>query len=626
MYTRTESPTHIIQEVIDNSADEALAGFAHSLKVVMHEDGSISVEDDGRGIPVGMHPEEKVPTVQLIFTQLHSGGKFKKGGIYAFSGGLHGVGVSVTNALSKRLAVTVMREGTKWQMAFADGEVADQLKKVGACPRTTTGTRIRVWPDPKYFDSPTVSVPELERLLRSKAVLLPGVRVSLTLVSGEVREWAYPNGLADYLLEMIGDGEPVAPMFAGERYVVAIDGEAFSPGEGAAWALAWCDQENKGESFVNLIPTPTGGTHVAGLRAGVFDAVQAFITHHGLLPKGVKLQPEDVWSKTSYIVSAKVLDPQFQGQTKEQLTSRDALKLVASRIKDPLELWLNSNPEAGKAIADLAIKHAQARANNGVQIKKRTNGTVVLLPDKLKDCQSTDISRNELILVEGDSAGGSAVQGRDKDTQAILFLRGKGLNAWEVPLSKVLDNSEIQDISTALGVEPHTTVADADLSKLRYGRIIIMTDADVDGSHIQTLLLTLKLRHFPALLYGGYVYIAQPPLYRLDVPAHGKKRPERKIYVLDEAEKEAGLLRLEGEGIPRDKVAIGRFKGLGEMLPIELWESSLCPDTRRLIQMRIDAESTDAAMATFDMLMRKTRSADRRAWLERRGNEVEISV
>lgn len=628
MYTRTSSPTHIIQEVLDNAADEALGGHADRLSMEFHRDGSVSVEDNGRGIPVDTHPEEGVPAAQLVFTQLHAGGKFRKGTTYAFSGGLHGVGVSVTNALSRRLAVRIRRDGQVWEMEFEGGEVTRPLAVTGTCGKSTTGTRITVWPDPAYFDQPHPDYRELERLLRSKAVLLPGVTAKIVRADGSSDVWAYPDGLPEYLrertaaqLEQAPAEDQVIVTFSGQTYMVD-DPSGFADGEGAAWALLWADIPQHAESFVNLIPTPQGGTHEAGLRSGVFEAVLNFATMLGMLPKNVRLQPEDVWSKTSFILSAKVLDPQFQGQTKDCLTSREALKLVAACVKGPLELWMHANQADGRRIAEMAIARALARTATASSTKKRASSSVVLLPEKLKDCVSTDASENEIILVEGDSAGGSAVQGRDKHKQAILFLRGKGLNAWETPASALFDNTEIADMATAFGVSPHEDPA-TDLSGMRYGRVIIMTDADVDGSHIQTLLLTLYLRHFPALLYQGRVFVAQPPLYCLNVPARGRsKQPARKIYVLDEAEKAATIEKLKKEGVPPESVEIGRFKGLGEMMPRDLWESALCPDTRRLLKMTVTPETTGSALSIFDLLMRKTKSEDRKAWLERRGAEV----
>ena len=498
MYTRTTDPTHICQEVIDNAADEALGGFARKIAVTVHVDGSLTVEDDGRGIPVGLHPQEGVPVVELVFTRLHAGGKFNKkdGGAYAFSGGLHGVGVSVTNALSTRLEVEVKREGGVHKLVFAGGDVIEPLARIGDCGPRTSGTRVRVWPDGKYFESPRYSMPELERLLRAKAVLLPGVAVTLTIErpSGdEVKVWQYPEGLKSYLSELCGDDEPVAPLFSGEAYI-GDDHEQFARGEGVQWAMAWFEDGASGESYVNLIPTPSGGTHEAGLRAGVFEAVKSFIDHHNLLPRGVKLMAEDVWSRVRFVLSARVLDPQFQGQTKDKLTSRDALKLISSLARDPVELWLNQHVEAGKRIAELAIRQAQSRLKSVKKVEKKKGSGVAVLPGKLTDCESEDIERNELFLVEGDSAGGSAKLARDKEYQAILPLRGKVLNSWETDKDQLFSNAEIHDISVAIGVDPHGVNDTPDLSSLRYGKIAILSDADVDGSHIQVLLLTLFFR------------------------------------------------------------------------------------------------------------------------------------
>ena len=547
MYTRTTDPTHICQEVIDNAADEALGGFARKIAVTVHQDGSLTVEDDGRGIPVGLHPQEGVPVVELVFTRLHAGGKFNKkdGGAYAFSGGLHGVGVSVTNALSTRLEVEVKREGGVHRLVFAGGDVIEPLARVGDCGPRTSGTRVRVWPDGKYFESPRYSMPELERLLRAKAVLLPGVAVTLTIErpSGdEVKVWQYPEGLKGYLAELCGNDEPIAPLFAGEAYI-GEEHEQFAKGEGAQWAMAWFEDGASGESYVNLIPTPSGGTHEAGLRAGVFEAVKSFVDHHNLLPRGVKLMAEDVWSRVRFVLSARVLDPQFQGQTKDKLTSRDALKLVSGLARDPVELWLNQHVEAGKKIAELAIRQAQSRLKSVKKVEKKKGSGVAVLPGKLTDCESEDTERNELFLVEGDSAGGSAKLARDKEYQAILPLRGKVLNSWETDKDQLFSNAEIHDISVAIGVDPHGVDDTPDLSGLRYGKIAILSDADVDGSHIQVLLLTLFFRHFPKLIEQGHIYIAQPPLFRVDVPGQGKNRPPRKLYALDEGEMDAILDR-----------------------------------------------------------------------------------
>ncbi len=630
MYTRTTDPTHICQEVIDNAADEALGGFARKIAVTVHLDGSLSVEDDGRGIPVGLHPQEGVPVVELVFTRLHAGGKFNKkdGGAYAFSGGLHGVGVSVTNALSTRLEVEVKREGGIWGLTFSGGDVIEPLRRIGDCGARTSGTRVRIWPDGKYFESPRYSMSELERLLRAKAVLLPGVAVTLTLEKAggdEVKVWQYPDGLKGYLAELCNGDEPVAPLFAGEAYI-GQDHEQFAPGEGAQWALAWFEEGSGGESYVNLIPTPVGGTHEAGLRAGVFEAVKSFVDHHNLLPRGVKLMAEDVWSKIRFVLSARVLDPQFQGQTKDKLTSRDALRLISSISRDPVELWLNQHVDAAKKIAELAIRQAQSRLKSVKKVEKKKGSGVAVLPGKLTDCESEDIERNELFLVEGDSAGGSAKLARDKEYQAILPLRGKVLNSWETDKDQLFSNAEIHDISVAIGVDPHRYGDEVDVSGLRYGKIAILSDADVDGSHIQVLLLTLFFRHFPALIERGHIYVAQPPLFRVDVPGSGKNRPPRKLYALDEAEMNAILERLSSEGVKTGSLGISRFKGLGEMNPEQLKDTTMHPDTRRLSQVKVRKDALEETRGMFTMLMGKGEAAGRRSWMEARGNEVDADI
>jgi topoisomerase-4 subunit B len=633
MYTRTDSPTHIIQEAIDNAADEALGGYAQKISVTLHKDGSVSVEDDGRGIPVGMHPVEGVPTVEVVFTRLHAGGKFdkKSGGAYAFSGGLHGVGVSVTNALSTRLEVVVKREGRIHRMAFAAGEVLEPLTETGTVGQKNTGTLVRAWPDPKYFDTPKVKRGELERLLRAKAVLLPGVKVILAdEETGEEKTWHYADGLVSYLTESLPEGEQagyVSPIFAGERYAGPADASGFAEGEGAAWAMAWCEAGGSGESYVNLIPTPLGGTHEAGLRAGVFESLKEFVSHHGLLPGKVNLQAEDVWRSVRYVLSARILDPQFQGQTKERLSSRDALRLVSSRVKDPLDAWLNSHVEEAKKIADLAIKAAISRQKQGKVVEKKKQSGAAVLPGKLTDCESEDITRNELFLVEGDSAGGSAKQGRYREFQAILPLRGKVLNTWEVERGEIFGNAEVHDMAVALGLDPHGPDApDSVLANLRYGKVIIMADADVDGSHIQTLLLTLFFRHFPKLIECGHVFIAQPPLFAIKVAAQGKGRPERRLYALDEAEKDQMLTRLAEDGVRPDNIHTGRFKGLGEMNPEQLKETTMHPDTRRLLPVVLDRAALEEARRMFTLLMGKGEAAGRRAWMELKGNLVEADV
>ena len=632
MYTRTQDPTHIIQEVIDNAADEALAGFAKQISVRCHEDGSVTVEDDGRGIPVGPHPEELEPVVQLVFTRLHAGGKFDKqsgAGAYAFSGGLHGVGVSVTNALSTRLEVSVKRDGQQYSIVFAGGEVIEPLRVTGKCALKDTGTRVRSWPDARYFDAPQISLPELERSLRAKAVLLPGVNVLLYLERDKtqpLRTWQYPEGLKGYLEELTTTQELVVPIFAGERYVQArSDTDSFAEGEGAAWAFSWAEGSGgQAESYVNLIPTAAGGTHEAGLRTGVFEAVKSFIEHHGLLPRGVRLQMEDVSSRLHYVLSVRMLDPQFQGQTKEKLTSRDALKLVANMVRAPLELWLNAQVDWGKKIAEVVIRQALSRMKSAQKVEKRKGSGVAVLPGKLTDCESDAVRERELFLVEGDSAGGSAKLARNKQVQAILPLRGKVLNTFEVERDRLFANTEIHDIAVALGVDPHGPQDSPDLSGLRYQRVIIMSDADVDGSHIKVLLLTLFFVHFPRLVERGHVCVASPPLFRVDVPPHGK-RPARKLYALDEAELGALEDRLRQEGVRAGSWSVGRFKGLGEMNPEQLWETTMNPETRRVLPVR-PGVARDLVQAVFSRLMGKNEAAARREWMELHGTEVEVDI
>jgi topoisomerase-4 subunit B len=632
MYTRTENPLHIIQEVIDNASDEALGGHCKNIQVTLNADGSISVEDDGRGIPVGLHPEEGVPTVEIVFTRLHAGGKFDKGsgGAYAFSGGLHGVGVSVTNALSKRLEITVWREGGLHNLVFANGDVIEPLstQPLGRGDKKN-GTRVSVWPDGKYFDSPAISIPEMQRLLRSKAVLLPGVKVTFTNAkTGESQTWQYDQGLRGYLTEALtqaSHGELVIPMFEGEQFANA-DADGFAEGEGASWVVAWTEDGGVvRESYVNLIPTPAGGTHESGLREGLFGAVKSFAEMHSLLPKGVKLLPEDVFARASFVLSAKVLDPQFQGQIKERLNSRDAVRLVSSFSKPPLELWLNSHVELGKKLAELVIKQAQSRLRSLQKVEKKKSSGVAVLPGKLTDCESNDITRNELFLVEGDSAGGSAKMGRDKEFQAILPLRGKVLNSWESERDRLFANNEIHDIAVAIGVDPHSVNDTIDLTNLRYGKICILSDADVDGSHIQVLLLTLFFKHFPQLIALGHICIARPPLFRVDAPARGKK-PAQKIYALDQGELTAIEDKLRKDGVKDGAWAISRFKGLGEMNANQLWETTMNPDTRRLLPVSLGEFDQEFSEGRFNMLMGKGEASARKAWLEEHGNEVEADI
>jgi len=627
MYTRTDNTLHVIQEVLDNAADECLAGHGKRIKTTLHADGSVSIEDDGRGIPFGMHPEEKAPVLELVFTRLHAGGKFDKGsgGAYSFSGGLHGVGVSVTNALAKRLEVITHREGQVARMVFAGGDVAEklQLRKIQEGDRRS-GSTIRVWPDPKYFESSQLPMAELAHLLRSKAVLMPGVTVSLVNEkTRDTQSWQYKGGLRDYLMQTLA-GEPVIPLFEGEGF--AKDNDNFAEGEGALWCVAFTeDGQPVRESYVNLIPTSAGGTHEAGLRDGLFTAVKGFVDLHSLLPKGVKLLPEDVFARASYVLSAKVLDPQFQGQIKERLNSRDAVRLVSSFVRPALELWLNHHVEYGRKLAELAIKAAQTRQKAGQKVEKRKGSGVAVLPGKLTDCESRDLSHNEVFLVEGDSAGGSAKMGRDKESQAVLPLRGKVLNTWEVERDRLFANTEIHDIAVAIGVDPHGPNDTPDLSGLRYGKICILSDADVDGSHIQVLLLTLFFRHFPKLIESGNVYVARPPLFRVDAPARGKK-PASKAYALDEGELTAILDKLRKEGVREGAWNISRFKGLGEMSAEQLWDTTLNPDTRRLLPVHLGAFDFVATENLITKLMGKGEAAARRELMELHGDAVEIDI
>jgi len=629
MYTRTDNPLHIIQEVIDNAADEALAGHGKRIDVTLHTDGSVSVQDDGRGIPYGLHPEEKVSVIEIVFTRLHAGGKFDKGsgGAYSFSGGLHGVGVSVTNALAKRLEVTVWRDGQVATLVFAGGDVIEPLKlrKAGAGDRKS-GTTVRAWPDAKYFESAELPKNDLIHLLRSKALLLPGANMTLTVEkTAEVSTWTYQGGLRDYLMQSLM-ADPVIPLFEGEHYADKGEIENFAEGEGAAWCVAFTeDGSPMRESYVNLIPTVNGGTHESGLKDGLFGAIKGFIDLHSLLPKGVKLMPEDVFSRASFVLSAKVLDPQFQGQIKERLNSRDALRLVSTYVKPALELWLNQHVDLGKKLADLVIRQAQTRQRASQKVEKRKGSGVAVLPGKLTDCESRDLTLNELFLVEGDSAGGSAKMGRNKETQAILPLRGKVLNAWEVERDRLFANNEIHDISVAIGVDPHGASDTPDLSGLRYGKICILSDADVDGSHIQVLLLTLFFRHFPKLIEAGHIHIAKPPLFRVDAPARGKK-PAAKIYALDDGELTATLDKLRKEGARESAWSISRFKGLGEMNAEQLWDTTLSPETRRLLPVAFGALDFAATTDSLTKLMGKGEAQARRDLMELHGDDVEVDV
>lgn len=628
MYTLTDNPLHIIQEVIDNASDEILAGFGTKITLTRHADASITVEDDGRGIPTGIHPTEGVPTVELVFTQLHAGGKFDKtsGGAYTFSGGLHGVGVSVTNALSLSMDVTVWREGQEFDIGFEGGEVVRPLSaKKSPKAKSATGTRVTCRPDPKYFDSAEIPEASLVRLLKSKAVLLPGASVTyVNEVNGTDQHWKYDGGLKEYLLAEVVD-PAVVPAFEAEGWADETT-EGFSAGEGAAWVVLWTTEGGlTRESFVNLIPTPAGGTHEAGLRDGLFGAMKAFMEAHGLMTKGVKLLAEDVFARASFVLSCKALDPQFQGQTKEKLTSRDALRLVSGFVRPQFEYWLNDHVEDGKKLAELVIDQAKKRQRQAQKVEKKKGTTVAVLPGKLTDCESTDLSRNELFLVEGDSAGGTAKQGRDKECQAILPLRGKILNTWEVENDRIFASQVIHDIAVAVGVDPHKPGEDADLKGLRYGKICILADADVDGSHIQVLLLTLFYRHFPSLIEQGHVYIVQPPLFRVDVPKV-RNKPAKNIYCLDDKELARTLAKLKKDGLPEEKLVISRFKGLGEMMEEQLSETAFRPDTRRLLPVTLGDVARASTDAVMSLLMAKGEAAGRREWMELHGDDVEVDV
>lgn len=611
MYTDTTRPNHLGQEVIDNSVDEALSGFASQIDVILHADNSLEVIDNGRGMPVDLHSTEKISGVELILTKLHAGGKFSNKN-YTFSGGLHGVGISVVNALSKRVEITIKRGGEIYTIAFENGVKVEDLKVIGNCPKRQTGTTVRFYPNEKYFDSPKFSVSRLRHLLRAKAVLCPKLTIHFTDHINHTQEtWYYEDGLADYLNEALQGYEIIpTPAFIGD-----VKGES----EAVSWALAWLPEgELLNESYVNLIPTSLGGTHVNGLRQGLFKAMSEFCELHNLLPRGVKLAADDVWYRCAYVLSLKMQEPQFAGQTKERLSSRQAASYVENAIKDAFSLWLNQNVQAGQQLAEMAISSAQNRlkAEKKVVRKKLVSGPA--LPGKLADCISQDLNRTELFLVEGDSAGGSAKQARDKEFQAILPLRGKILNTWEVSPDQVLASTEVHDIAVAMGIDPDND----DLSQLRYGKICILADADSDGLHIATLLCALFLRHFPNLVRHGHVYVAMPPLYRIDI---GKDEVH---YALDESEKEAILSRLSHKkGTPN----VQRFKGLGEMNPSQLRETTMDPTTRRLVQLTFDEqmEGQDNSVDTFelmDMLLAKKRAEDRKKWLQDRGDEADLAV
>ncbi|QSX29492.1 DNA topoisomerase IV subunit B [Shewanella cyperi] len=600
MYTDTTRPNHLGQEVIDNSVDEALAGHATRIDVTLHTDNSLEVIDDGRGMPVDIHPEEGIPGVELILTKLHAGGKFSNKN-YQFSGGLHGVGISVVNALSKRVEITVRRDGQVYDMAFANGDKVEELRVSGTCGRRNTGTRVHFWPDASYFDSANFSITKLTHLLKAKAVLCPGLRIKFTNKhTGEVLEWFYEAGLPDYLKSSLGD----VLMLPEEPFIGSFSGNH----EAADWAITWLPEggECLTESYVNLIPTPLGGTHVNGFRQGLLESMREFCEFRNLIPRGIKLSPEDIWDRSAYILSIKMQDPQFAGQTKEKLSSRQSAAFVSGIVRDAFSLWLNSHTDLAEALAEMCISNAQKRlkAAKKVARKKVTSGPA--LPGKLTDCSGQDPMRSELFLVEGDSAGGSAKQARDREFQAIMPLRGKILNTWEVDASQVLASQEVHDISVAIGCDPDSE----DISELRYGKICILADADSDGLHIATLLCALFLKHYRVLVERGHVYVAMPPLFRIDI---GKDV----YYALDEAEKNGILDRIAAEN-KKGKVQVTRFKGLGEMNPLQLRETTMDPNTRRLVQLTID--DTEDTLAMMDMLLAKKRAGDRKTWLETKGD------
>ncbi len=605
MYTDTTRPNHLVQEVVDNSVDEAIAGYADKITVSLFADGSIQVQDNGRGMPVDRHPEQGIPGVEVILTQLHAGGKFSNKN-YRFSGGLHGVGVSVVNALSEKLDVEVKRNGKIYRQTFGNGDKQSELLETGRVGKNNTGTSIRFWPNARYFDSNKISLAKLQHVLRAKAVLCPGLLITLVdEQSGETHQWHYADGLQQYLLDRIGDVTfyPRPPFMA----QMASDHEA------AEWAIVWTPENNAetiAESYVNLVPTLQGGTHVNGFRGGLTEAMREFCDFRNLLPRGVKIAPEDIWEQCHFVLSVKLQGPQFSGQTKERLSSRECAAFVSGIAKDSFSLWLNQHPDAGEQIAEIAIQSAQKRLRSSKKVIRKKISTGPALPGKLADCSSQDISRSELFLVEGDSAGGSAKQARDKETQAIMPLRGKILNTWEVDSVQVMASQEVHDIAVALGIEPGSR----DLSRLRYGKVCILADADSDGNHIATLICALFYQHFRALVEAGHVFVAMPPLYRIDV---GKKV----FYALDEAERQGVLDRIKAEKL-KGKINVQRFKGLGEMNPAQLRETTMSPDTRRLVQLTI-AENDDTANR-LDLLLAKKRASDRKAWLEQKGDLAEI--
>ncbi|WP_220736567.1 DNA topoisomerase IV subunit B [Shewanella sp. c952] len=604
MYTDTSRPNHLGQEVIDNSVDEALAGHASRIDVILHADNSLEVTDDGRGMPVDIHPEEGIPGVELILTKLHAGGKFSNKN-YQFSGGLHGVGISVVNALSSRVEITVRRNAEVYDMAFEHGEKVEDLRVTGTCGRRNTGTRVHFWPDASYFDSGNFSITKLSYLLKAKAVLCPGLRIKfVNKQTNETQEWFYESGLEDYLKSSI-DGAPMLPE-------VPFVGNFKGNLEAADWAITWLPEggDYLNESYVNLIPTPLGGTHVNGFRQGLLESMREFCEFRNLVPRGIKLTPEDIWDRCTFILSIKMQDPQFAGQTKEKLSSRQCAAFVSGIVRDAFSLWLNTNTEQAEALADMCINNAQKRLKAAKKVARKRITSGPALPGKLTDCSGQDPMRGELFLVEGDSAGGSAKQARDREFQAIMPLRGKILNTWEVDATQVLASQEVHDISVAIGCDPDSS----DISELRYGKICILADADSDGLHIATLLCALFMKHYRILVEEGHIYVAMPPLFRIDI---GKEV----FYALDEAERDGILDRIAAEK-RKGKVQVTRFKGLGEMNPLQLRETTMDPNTRRLVQLTID--DADDTLALMDMLLAKKRSSDRKVWLETKGDLAQI--
>ncbi|MGJ0492143.1 DNA topoisomerase IV subunit B [Methylobacter sp.] len=607
MYTDTTRPNHLVQEVVDNSVDEAIAGHADSIDVVLYKDGAVSVTDNGRGMPVDIHPEQGIPGVEVILTQLHAGGKFSNKN-YQFSGGLHGVGVSVVNALSEKLEIEVKRNGKIYRMEFANGDKQTELTETGTVGRNNTGTSVKFWPNEKYFDSSKVSVTRLKHVLRAKAVLCPGLKITLKVEQPEEETvWCYQNGLQEYLLDRVGDIEfyPQQPFM----------GNMAASHEAVEWGVVWAIEnpaEVLAESYVNLVPTAQGGTHVNGLRAGLTEAMREFCDFRNILPRGVKVAPEDVWENCHFVLSVKLEDPQFSGQTKERLSSRECVAFVSGVAKDSFSLWLNQHPAEGEKIAEIIISSAQKRLRSNKKIVRKKITAGPALPGKLADCSAQDIARTELFLVEGDSAGGSAKQARERDFQAIMPLRGKILNTWEVESNQVMASQEVHDIAVALGIEPGSR----DLQNLRYGKVCILADADSDGNHIATLICALFYQHFTALVEAGHVFVAMPPLYRIDV---GKKV----FYALDESERQGVLDRIKAEKL-KGQINVQRFKGLGEMNPGQLRETTMNPDTRRLVQLTV--QENDDTSAQLDLLLAKKRAQDRKAWLETKGNLADILV